>query len=118
MRRRRAAVSVWPGGGGGGRFVIVPSGRYVNVAVERLRRGDEVGFWSGGGVEYGRVSRKCKVEVRSGFFRFMLGVVYGDGVSVEDWVERWEAWALTEGLGKFRAEEAYIIYYVKIYGRD
>lgn len=41
----------------------------------------------------------CRFRINSPEFTFMLRSIYGDNMTIAKLMEKWEAWAVVEGIG-------------------
>ncbi|MCM1216528.1 MAG: hypothetical protein NC209_03950 [Alistipes sp.] len=81
-------------------YTLLPFGLYCNRGLQNARIGDVVEFQTDWRIDKRRLVRKCKVEVNSGVFTFLLKSLYGERTRWEDLHKRWEAECIIEGLGR------------------
>lgn len=81
-------------------FAICPIGLFCNQKLQKAEIGDEVTFC----FEYRRdkrvITNIARFRINTPEFTFMLRSIYGDGMTIAKLFERWEAWAVVEGIGK------------------
>lgn len=81
-------------------FCIAPIGLFCNSKLQKAQIGDVVQFCH----EYRRDNRVianiCRFRINTPEFTFMLRSIYGEGMTIAKLFERWEAWAVVEGIGK------------------
>lgn len=93
------------------KFTICPCGLYCNKPLQTAKIGDVVQFqtsWR----KYKRViTNICRFRINSPEFTFMLRSIYGENMTIGKLMERWEAWAIVEGIGKegFSRDEALLL---------
>lgn len=80
--------------------VILPIGLYCNQALQKAKPGDWVLFESTCRRTDMRVVQLCRFRINSPEFTFMLRSIYGENMTIAKLMERWEAWAIVEGIGK------------------
>lgn len=92
-------------------YAILPFGLYCNIELQNAQIGDTVEFRVDWRRDKRRLVRKCKVEVQSGIFTFLMKSLYGERMTIAKLMERWEAWAVVEGIGAqgFSREEALLV---------
>lgn len=58
-----------------------------------------------------RIVQICRFRINSPEFTFLLRSIYGENMTIATLMERWEAWAVVEGIGKdgFSREYALIV---------
>lgn len=80
-------------------FAVIPIGMFCNQKLQKAQIGDVVQFCH----EYRRDNRAianiCRFRINSPEFTFMLRSIYGEGMTIAKLFERWEAWAVVEGIG-------------------
>ncbi len=81
-------------------YTLLPWGLYCNRELQSARNGDILEFQTDWRIDRRRLVRKCKVEVNSGVFTFLLKSLYGERTRWEDVRKRWEAECIIEGLGR------------------
>lgn len=59
-----------------------------------------VEFWSEWKHDTRRIVQLCRFRINSPEFTFMLRSIYGERMTIAKLMERWEAWAVVEGIGK------------------
>lgn len=80
--------------------VILPIGMYCNQALQKAKPGDWVLFESTWKRTDMRIVQICRFRINSPEFTFMLRSIYGENMTIAKLMERWEAWAVVEGIGK------------------
>lgn len=80
--------------------VILPIGMYCNQALQKAKPGDWVLFESTWKRTDMRIVQLCRFRINSPEFTFMLRSIYGENMTIAKLMERWEAWAVVEGIGK------------------
>lgn len=80
--------------------VALPIGLYCNQALQTAKIGDEVIFQCEWRKDKRVITNICRFRTHSPEFTFMLRSIYGDNMSIAKLMERWEAWAVVEGIGK------------------
>ena len=78
---------------------ILPIGMYCNQALQKAKPGDWVLFESTWKRTDMRIVQLCRFRINSPEFTFMLRSIYGENMSIAKLMERWEAWAVVEGIG-------------------
>lgn len=92
-------------------FCIAPVGLFCNKPLQKAQIGDTVQFCH----EYRRdkriITNICRFRINTPEFTFMLRSIYGEGMTIAKLFERWEAWAVVEGIGKdgFSRDEALLL---------
>lgn len=91
--------------------VILPIGLYCNKALQTAKIGDEVIFQCEWRKDKRVITNICRFRINSPELTFMLRSIYGEGMTIAKLMERWEAWAVVEGIGKsgFSREYALIV---------
>lgn len=91
--------------------VILPIGLYCNKSLQTARIGDKVTFQCEWRKDKRVITNICRFRINSPEFTFMLRSIYGENMTIAKLMERWEAWAIVEGIGKngFSHDEAIII---------
>lgn len=79
--------------------VILPIGLYCNKALQKAKPGDWVLFESTWKRTDMRIVQICRFRINSPEFTFMLRSIYGESMTIAKLMERWEAWAVVEGIG-------------------
>lgn len=92
-------------------YAILPTGLYCNAALQKAKPGQEVIFQTEWRRDKRRIVQLCRFRINSPEFTFMLRSIYGEGMTIARLMERWEAWAIVEGIGKsgFSREEAIVM---------
>lgn len=92
-------------------MAIVPVGLYCNAKLQNAKIGDEVQFQCDWRKDKRIITNICRFRINSPEFTFMLRSIYGENMSIAKLMERWEAWAVVEGIGKsgFSHDEAIIV---------
>lgn len=80
--------------------VALPIGMYCNQALQKAKPGDWVLFESTWKRTDMRIVQICRFRINSPEFTFMLRSIYGEGMTIAKLFERWEAWAVVEGIGR------------------
>ena len=80
--------------------VILPIGLYCNKSLQTAKVGDVVQFCCEWRKDKRIITNICRFRVNSPEFTFMLRSIYGEGMTITKLMERWEAWAVVEGIGK------------------
>lgn len=81
-------------------MAIVPFGMYCNTQLQKARPGDIAIFYSEWRRDKRRIVQLCRFRINSPEFTFMLRSIYGENMTIAKLMERWEAWAVVEGIGK------------------
>ncbi len=81
-------------------MIFLPIGMYCNRQIQKAENDSIVEFRDGWQRTKAVLVRKCKVNVNSSVFTFLLQSIYGANMRLEDLRKRWEAWAVVEGIGK------------------
>lgn len=81
-------------------FAICPCGMYCNKALQKARIGDVVQFETEWRKDKRVITNICRFRINSPEFTFMLRSIYGENMNIAKLMERWEAWAIVEGIGK------------------
>lgn len=84
---------------------------YCNAQLQKARPGDIATFYSEWRHDKRRIVQLCRFRINSPEFTFMLRSIYGERMTIAKLMERWEAWAVVEGIGAqgFSREEAIIV---------
>lgn len=92
-------------------YAVIPIGMYCNTSLQKACRGDLVEFWQDWRHERRRIVQITKFRINTPEFTFMLRSIYGERMTIAKLMERWEAWAVVEGIGKdgFNRESCIII---------
>lgn len=81
-------------------MAIIPIGTYCNQALQKAKIGDEVRFETEWRRDVRRIVNICRFRINTPEFTFMLRNIYGENMTIAKLFERWEAWAVVEGIGK------------------
>lgn len=81
-------------------YAILPIGLYCNVALQKAKPGQEVVFQTEWRRDKRQIVQICRFRINSPEFTFMLRSIYGESMTIAKLMERWEAWAVVEGIGK------------------
>lgn len=81
-------------------YAILPIGMYCNRQLQMAKPGDLVEFWSDWRHDVRRIVRICRFRINSPEFTFMLRSIYGNAMSIAKLMERWEAAAIVDGIGR------------------
>lgn len=92
-------------------YAILPIGLYCNAALRMARPGDNAVFQTEWRRDKRHIVQLCRFRINSPEFTFMLRSIYGENMTIAKLMERWEAWAIVEGIGKdgFDRENCIII---------
>ena len=92
-------------------YAMFPFGFYCNIELQNAQIGDIVEFCVDWRRDKRRLVRKCKIAVQSSVFTFLMQSLYGERMTIAKLMERWEAWAVVEGIGVqgFSREEALLV---------
>lgn len=80
--------------------VPIPVGLYCNKALQTAKIGDVVQFQCEERKDKRVITNICRFRINSPEFTFMLRSIYGENMTIAKLMERWEAWAVVEGIGK------------------
>lgn len=80
--------------------VPIPVGLYCNKALQTAKIGDEVQFHCEWRKDKRVITNICRFRINSPEFTFMLRSIYGENMTIAKLMEKWEAWAIVEGIGK------------------
>lgn len=91
--------------------VALPIGMYCNKPLQTAIIGDVVQFQCEWRKDKRVITNICRFRINSPEFTFMLRSIYGENMTIARLMERWEAWAIVEGIGKegFSREYALIV---------
>lgn len=91
--------------------VALPIGMYCNKPLQTAKIGDVVQFQCEWRKDKRVITNICRFRINSPEFTFMLRSIYGENMTIAKLMERWEAWAVVEGIGKdgFSREYALIV---------
>ena len=81
-------------------YAILPTGIYCNSQLQKAKSGDLVEFWTDWRHDKRCIVQICRFRINSPEFTFMLRSIYGENMTIAKLMERWEAWAVVEGIGK------------------
>lgn len=92
-------------------MAIIPVGLYCNAKLQKAKIGDVVEFCTEWRKDKCVITNICRFRINSPEFTFMLRSLYGENMTIAKLMERWEAWAIVEGVGKsgFSHDEAIIV---------
>lgn len=79
--------------------VPIPVGLYCNKALQTAEIGDVVQFQCEWRKDKRVITNICRFRINSPEFTFMLRSIYGENMTIAKLMERWEAWAVVEGIG-------------------
>lgn len=80
--------------------VALPIGLYCNKPLQTAKIGDEVQFHCEWRKDKRVITNICRFRINSPEFTFMLRSIYGENMTIAKLMERWEAWAVVEGIGR------------------
>lgn len=80
-------------------YAVVPVGLYCNAALQKATLAQEVEFCTEWRRDKRRIVQLCRFRINSPEFTFMLRSIYGERMTIAKLMERWEAWAVVEGIG-------------------
>lgn len=80
--------------------VALPVGLYCNQKLQTAKIGDCVQFQCEWRKDKRVIANICRFRINSPEFTFMLRSIYGENMTIAKLMERWEAWAVVEGIGK------------------
>jgi hypothetical protein len=80
--------------------VPIPVGLYCNKSLQTAKIGDVVQFQCEWRKDKRVITNICRFRINSPEFTFMLRSIYGENMTIAQLMERWEAWAIVEGIGK------------------
>ena len=81
-------------------FAIVPIGLYCNRELQNATINSVVEFQTSWRKDKRVITNICRFRINSPEFTFMLRSIYGENMTIAKLMERWEAWAVVEGIGK------------------
>ena len=92
-------------------MAIIPVGLYCNQALQTAKLGDVVQLQYEWRKDKRVITNICRFRINSPEFTFMLRSIYGENMTIAKLMERWEAWAIVEGIGKegFSRDEALLL---------
>lgn len=79
---------------------VLPIGMYCNKPLQTAKIGDVVQFHCEWRKDKRVITNICRFRINSPEFTFMLRSIYGENMTIAKLFERWEAWAVVEGIGK------------------
>lgn len=79
--------------------VALPVGLYCNQKLQTAKIGDCVQFHCEWRKDKRVITNICRFRINSPEFTFMLRSIYGENMTIAKLMERWEAWAVVEGIG-------------------
>lgn len=79
---------------------VLPIGMYCNKALQTAKIGDVVQFHCERRKDKRVITNICRFRINSPEFTFMLRSIYGENMTIAKLMERWEAWAIVEGIGR------------------
>lgn len=82
------------------RLMVVPIGLFANKEIQNCEVGGVITFADTWRRTKFRLVRKCKLPVKSSAFNFVLKSLYGDTITYDRYMERWQGVAVSEGWGK------------------
>ena len=80
--------------------VALPIGMYCNKPLQTAKIGDVVQFQTSWRKDKRVITNICRFRINSPEFTFMLRSIYGENMTIAKLMEKWEAWAIVEGIGK------------------
>ncbi len=80
--------------------VALPIGLYCNKSLQTAKIGDKVTFQCEWRKDKRVITNICRFRINSPEFTFMLRSIYGENMTIAKLMERWEAWAVVEGIGR------------------
>lgn len=80
--------------------VALPIGLYCNKPLQTAKVGDCVQFQCEWRNDKRVITNICRFRINSPEFTFMLRSIYGENMTIVKLMERWEAWAVVEGIGR------------------
>lgn len=81
-------------------FAIVPIGLYCNRELQNATINSVVEFQTSWRKDKRVITNICRFRINSPEFTFMLRSIYGENMTIAKLMEKWEAWAIVEGIGK------------------
>ena len=82
------------------KFTICPCGLYCNKPLQTAKIGDVVQIQTSWRKDKRVITNICRFRINSPEFTFMLRSIYGENMTIAKLMEKWEAWAVVEGIGK------------------
>lgn len=80
-------------------FAIAPIGLYCNRELQNATINSVVEFQTSWRRDKRVITNICRFRINSPEFTFMLRCIYGENMTIAKLMERWEAWAVVEGIG-------------------
>lgn len=80
-------------------MAIIPVGLYCKAKLQTAKIGDVVEFCTEWRKDKRVITNICRFRINSPEFTFMLRSIYGENMTIAKLMERWEAWAVVEGIG-------------------
>lgn len=80
-------------------MAIIPVGLYCNKSLQTAKIGDVVQFQCEWRKDKRVITNICRFRINSPEFTFMLRSIYGENMTIARLMEKWEAWAIVEGIG-------------------
>lgn len=92
-------------------MAIIPVGLYCNRELQNATINSVVEFQTSWRKDKRVITNICRFRINSPEFTFMLRSIYGENMTIAKLMEKWEAWAVVEGIGKegFSREYALIV---------
>ena len=81
-------------------LALVPYGLYSNKEIQNCEIGCTVIFQDSWRKSKFRLVRRCKLSVKSSVFSMLLKTLYGETMTYDRFMERWQGVAVSEGWGK------------------
>ena len=78
---------------------ILPIGLYCNRELQHATINSVVEFQTSWRKDKRVITNICRFRINSPEFTFMLRSIYGENMTIARLMERWEAWAIVEGIG-------------------
>lgn len=78
---------------------ILPIGLYCNRELQNATINSVVEFQTSWRKDKRVITNICRFRINSPEFTFMLRSIYGENMTIAKLMERWEAWAVVEGIG-------------------
>lgn len=79
---------------------ILPIGLYCNKALQTAKIDDVAQFQCEWRKDKRVITNICRFRINSPEFTFMLRSIYGENMTIAKLMERWEAWAVVEGIDR------------------
>lgn len=92
-------------------MAILPIGLYCNVALQKAKTGQIVEFQAEWRRDKRKIIQMSRIRINTPVFTLLLRSIYGQSMTIAKLFERWEAWAIVEGVGRkgFSRDEAILI---------